>query len=668
MKNKLYYGVAYYPELWDEATIQQDIIQMKKLGIDTMRMGEFAWAKMEPEQGKIDIGFFVDIIERLYCQGIDTIMCTPTAAPPVWLAHNHPERMVKDERGVMEHGARQHACTNNAFFRERSRIIVEAVAKAVGRHPGVIAWQIDNEFKCHVKECLCESCRELWRQWLQKRYGSIERLNEAWGTHIWSQWYQSFEQVPQPGVTPFIHNASLLTMYRIFTREMIAQYQNEQLAIIRRYSDAPVTHNSNVWFAVDNELMFKNLDFASFDDYPSSDNYYIMLMQYDLFRNFKKSRNFWVMETSTSHNGYLEAYHKTHPKGFVSAEAVSAYALGAGGFSHWLWRQQRSGCELPHGAVLSCWGKPTIGYGAVEMTSAIKKRIEKHILSTQMCTPEVAITYSDRARVFFLTEPLEKIDYFTVMSGWYKMLMELGIHRDILPEGASLEGYKILLSPFLPYISEEYLEKGREFVQNGGVWIVGPMSGFRTEDHTVHTDAALGRIEQFAGVETIYFYPIGATGAVGDAFGVSAELSLWSAVFKLLEGAEGKATVKGIIRGGAADGLAFITEKVFGKGKIVMLGAMPSGESGLKMLQAMVLHYILETGATSLKFDVTPGTIVAPRENEKNTYWIAVNMDGKGGSISIPGGCKDALTGEELAEGKLKLDAYEYRVIIIDKL
>lgn len=236
---------------------------------------------------------FAEVIGLLYANGIDTVMCTPTPAPPIWMSDGHPERMHVNEQGiVMNHGARQHVCTNNAYFRERAAIITERIAQAVGRLPGVVAWQLDNEFKAHVADCLCSSCKKLWQRWLERRYGTIEALNAAWGTNVWSQTYRRFEEVPQPGPTPFLHNSSLRTMYRLFTMEQIAEFADEQAAIIRRYSAAPITHNSNIPFHLDNERLFRNLDFASFDSYASRENAHAYLFNCDLWRNLKPGKAF----------------------------------------------------------------------------------------------------------------------------------------------------------------------------------------------------------------------------------------------------------------------------------------------------------------------------------------------------------------------------------------
>lgn len=659
MGSKLYHGAAWYPELWDEAVLEQDILLMKEAGINVVRIGEFAWAAMEPVEDQIDLGLFVHVIEKLYANGIETVMCTPSATPPVWLSHEHPERMFVDERGtVMGHGSRQHACTNNAYFQKRAFLIAERIAQAVGGLPGVIGWQIDNEFKAHVSECMCAACRTLWHCWLKERYGTIDRLNDAWGTQIWSELYGSFEQVPQPGPAPFLHNASLKTMYQLFAMEAIARFSDGQAAMIRQYSSAPITHNSSIAFHVDNERLFLSLDFASFDTYASQQNFAAYLINCDLWRNFKKDRPFWIMETSPSYSGSLASSAVPHPSGYLKAEAAAAYALGAEAFCYWLWRQQHAGCEQPHGSVISAWGKPTIGFGQVIEVEQTRKELEPILLATKPAQAQVALTYSDRAKAFLRTEPLRHPSHRSLVTDYYTRLLAMGLHRDLIPEGASLNGYKLLLTPFLPYLSPKYKQQALHFVEQGGIWLVGPFTGGRTEEHTVHTDAALSDLEQLAGVEAVFAYPIDGTAAIGEAFGLSAPLSMWSTVFQALEGT----AAIGSISEGLTPGAAFLTERKRGLGKIVMLGSMPAGDSGDELLRRVIDHYAVESGVT-LRTDVTPGTIVAPRYGKDCTVWVIVNMNGSGGKVTLPQSGTDLLRGHSIAAGPLSIERFEHRVI-----
>ncbi|HVU25172.1 MAG TPA: beta-galactosidase [Opitutus sp.] len=662
---KLFHGAAYYPELWPETEIGRDIAAMQRLGINVVRMGEFAWAKMEPDEGRISLEFFARVMDRLHAAGIGVVFCTPTAAPPVWLTFGHPERCFVDQEGnVMSHGARQHASYENPAVRAACLRIAEACGQALGRHPALVAWQIDNELKCHVAEDFNPSAIAHWHAWLAERYGTIEQLNAAWGTEIWAERYQRFEQVPAPVRTPFLHSASLSTAYRMFSRESIAEFLDAQCAALRRHSAAPITHNFALGFAVSLERMCTGLDFASFDNYPDARHWNAIILDNDLFRAAKPGRAHWLMETSVSHNGWLGNHETAHPPGFLVAEAVSSYALGAEAVCYWLWRQQRTGCELPHSAVVSAWFQPSIGYAQVEAVEAARRKLEPLLLASRPAPADAGLTWSDRGRAMLLTEPLganraHQVSYNDTIAEWHHVLLDAGVHRDVRFEGAPLDGLKLLVTPAMPHASAEFLARVEAFVRAGGVWICAPTTGTRTAEHGVPTNAGLGDIEALAGVETVYSYPVTGTDATGEAFGVSAPLAGWCSA---LRPAGGDTKAMGALNTELAPGLALLTERRLGAGAVVVLGALPEGAPGRRLLAAVMAHYAAQAGTR--RFEVTPGTVVCPRVNDGgDEFWIVVNMDGAGGELRLPRPARDALTGEALAAGAIKLARYEWRAL-----
>lgn len=642
MRDKVYYGVAYYPELWDEKEIDQDIERMKELKINTVRIGEFAWSSMERYEGQINLSFFKKVIQRLYSQGISTILCTPTATPPIWMTYNHPERLfVNQEKVAYSHGARQHMCTNNMFFRERVDKIVTAMAKELGELEGVIGWQIDNEMKAHVAECYCETCKDKWHKWLEEKYIDINTLNEAWGTKLWSEEYHTFQQIPQPLPTPFLHNASLMTAYRIFTMEGITEFSNMQVACIRKYSSKDITHNTGLSFNLNNEELFRELDIVSFDAYPAHEHYMHLIFQYDLWRSLKNHRSFWLMETSPSHGGNIEKTRSPHPKGFVKAEALSAFAAGAAGFSYWLWRGQRTGCEITHGALLYSWGTAGLGYNEAKEVGEILQEIEPFILETKVPQAEVALMYSDIARSFFKTEPLEKINYTSQIKYFHEVIASQGIFRDIIYPSADLTGYRVVLTPYIPHLEDDVLDKLEEFVKRGGIWIAGPMSGYRTKDHAVNTDCALGRLERMGGIRVRDFYSATHTEAVISGFEGESSVRHWVTTLETVESEE-KATIKS----NCHHKTGIVSERNLGEGKIVILGGLPNEE-----WLAQFIQYYCDQAKVTWRYEVDQRVVAIPRVNQDKQYLMLVNMTG------------EQIDSVRVKELSIDLDAYSYRIV-----
>ena len=650
-----HYGAAYYPELWSEKQIAEDIAHMKKVGINCVRMGEFAWHTMEPKQDQIDLSFFKNIIQRLWENGIQTVLCTPTPTPPRWLTYQHPDTAFVTRDGVKyEHGARQHVCTNHPFFRQRSDIIVSAMARELGNLPGVVAWQLDNEFKCHISECCCETCKGLWHQWLREKYGTIDALNDAWGTAIWSQYYENFEQVPQPVTTPFLHNPSLELNYRLFSMDKINEFAHRQAQLIRRYCDAPITHNTGMSFALDNQALFQDLDFVSFDTYPGYQNYGHLLFQYDRFRGMQH-QPFWLMETSPAHAGCTLHTPAPHPAGFLRSEGVSAIASGAMGFHYWLWRQQRTGCEMPHGSILTSWGEPNVGYENAKALGHILKELAPIVEKAPVDQAQVGLLYSDIANAFFKGEFGEMVHYQDTVRSIYYQLMDLGVHRDIITERDDLSRYRVVIVPYLPAVDDPLLERLTRFAQNGGTLLIGPMTGYRTTEHTVHTDHALGKLEALCGVHVLQFYRADGTDAQMKGFDLCCAPVHWAAPCSPVEDTESLAAYETSLH----PHCSAVTRRTLGSGAVYFLAATPDAE-GADAFWKGLLEQICREGKVGYRYPTDRGTLAVPHGEGRILF--LVNMDGKGATIPLEGEWKDALTGKAVT-APVKLDPYGYAVL-----
>ena len=336
------------------------------------------------------------------------------------------------------------------------------------------------------------------------------------------------------------------------------------------------------------------------------------------------------METAPTFSGSIYGHHPVHENGYIAAEAAAAYATGADGFSFWHWRGHRVGVETYHGSVISAWGDPGVGFKNVQLVSKVREDLKPIIKSTKPRKSKFAITYSDIARVFIMSEPAENggLNYVDKMLEIYKTSLNSLVSCDLVFDKTSLDGYKVLWTPLMPYMPDEFIERILEFVRAGGIFIMGPRSCTKNSENNVHLDCCHGVIEKIAGVKTLYHYPMSGSGAKGSAFGVTAELGFWSSVFEC-----DTAKAIGTVEGGVTPGTAFLTEQAYGKGKIVMLGSMPIGADGDIMIEKMINHYAGEADIIPA-YTVSKGTIAVERQRDDGkVIVIAVNMDGKGGEL-----------------------------------
>ncbi|MDP3177174.1 MAG: beta-galactosidase, partial [Spirochaetaceae bacterium] len=275
MPDGLTFGVDYYPEQWDESSWERDADRMRELGFTSARLMEFAWSIVEPEKGKFDFALFDKAIGILAKRGIKTILGTPTAAIPAWLADGGAVLRESPDGKACEFGTRRNACFNSPAYREAARRVVTACADRYGRDERVMGWQVDNEIGHEGSDlCACPRFREAWHRCLERRYGLVDALNKEWGTVFWSSTLSRFDQAPLPRAPAATKlSPGLLLDYYRFSSDSAVAFAEEQVAIIRERTRPECFVTTNLFSppfsnAVDMARLAKSMDFASWDNYP----------------------------------------------------------------------------------------------------------------------------------------------------------------------------------------------------------------------------------------------------------------------------------------------------------------------------------------------------------------------------------------------------------------
>ena len=492
------FGAPYYPEHWSDAERADDPARMVAAGVNCVRMAEFAWDLLEPEEGRFVFDFFDAQIARLGAGGIKTILCTPTATPPRWLTARHPEVLRIDVDGRrMEHGSRQHACTTHPLFREYSRKITAAMAEHYAAEPHVIGWQTDNELNCHFALCHCDACQDAFRQWCRAKYGDVAALNAAWGTAFWAQTYFDFDQVLLPTDRPARANPGHVLDHRRFVSDTTRAFQREQVDLLRAANaEWFVTHNG-LMRQIDYAAFAADLDFLGVDLYPAfTEDVHAIPFSADRARS--AAGNVLVPELQAGPGGQVGAIQRTPAPGQMRLWAYQAIAHGADGILHFRWRTCRFGAEEYWCGVLDHDSRPRRRYEEFSREGNELRHFGHEILGTGVDVTAAVCVEQDQDEAH-AAMPLD----MPSPSDQARLA-----HRDLwrrkLPVGAveatdRFDALSLLIVPSFTMMDADLAGRLEAFVRGGGTLLITAWTGTRDRSGRITDLTPPGLLADLAG-------------------------------------------------------------------------------------------------------------------------------------------------------------------------
>ncbi|MGV2287142.1 beta-galactosidase [Trinickia sp. YCB016] len=494
-------GVCYYPEHWPESLWEDDARRMKALGIEQVRIAEFAWSRMEPSPGEYDWAWLDRAVDVLGNAGLKVVMCTPTATPPKWLIDRHPDILPVGADGrPRAFGSRRHYDFSSPSYYEASQRICTAVAERYGKHPAVAYWQTDNEFGCHqTVVSYSPAAIARFREWLKARYGTIDALNRAWGTVFWSMEYRSFDEVDAPIATVTEAHPSHRLDYRRFASDEVARYNRMQVEIIRAHSPGrPIAHNFMQLFTeFDHYKVAADLDVAAWDSYPLGaleEQWFapevkakwlrtghpdFASFNHDVYRGMSKLP-FWVMEQQPGPVNWA-SWNPAPLPGMVRLWSWEAFAHGAGCVSYFRWRQAPFAQEQMHAGLNTPDNQLDIGGREAEQVAAdIRSVLGANADADANIRSKVALVYDYEAKWLFEIHPQgDDFHYPRFAFEYYSALRALGFDVDIVSAHAPLDGYRLIVVPPLPIVPDDFAER---LAHSGAQVVIGPRTGSKTVD------------------------------------------------------------------------------------------------------------------------------------------------------------------------------------------
>jgi len=675
--NQLLLGVDFYPDQTPEALWEEDSRMMAETGFTNVRIAEFAWALMEPNEGKFDFAWLRRAVQTLHKHNLAVILGTPSAAPPPWLSLKYPEIIEVNAQGQRLHaGGRRFTCPTNKVYRRLSLTIAAEMARTFAETPGVIGWQIDNEFTLSSSpRCYCNFCQTGFQEWLRSRYGSVDKLNQTWGTVFWSQTYTDFSQVPVPLPSGGDPNPGLALDYDRYQSYANASFLEEQLVMLRQKCPRHFVTTNNVGPPVDYidlRELYKNLDFVAFDNYPG---FFEMLlheqmksgslpagtistataMGHDFARCVKGGKPFMIMEEQSGKAGQ-KTFSPQPEKGQVRLWTYQAIAHGAMGVNYFRWDTATFGAEEYWHGVLNHDRSKSPAYDEIKQTVKELKALGLELLYSRY-PADVALVFDYDCGWALQIQPGHSgLSYVPQVTAWYGAITASHAGIDVIAPGADLSPYKIVFAPLAYVLTEAQATRIRNFVQDGGTFVTSFRLGVKTGSSQIVRTPLPGLLRDVMGVTVEDYVPIYSTRQgvkFSAAFvGADGECGLWVDILQPA-GAE----VVASYTAGEHAGKAAVTINSFGKGKAVYVGADLDGAS-----LARVLRTLRTSAGVQPAIEVPAGVEMTARRAGNSEWIFLLNNTSVAQTVTLPKAFTDLLT-KESHSGTVELSGYGVRVL-----
>lgn len=510
--SRMWFGGDYNPEQWPKEVWADDLRLMREAGVTVVTVGVFSWALLEPREGEFDLGWLDDVLDGLHEAGVGVDLATATASPPPWMALRYPDILPVTREGVrLSPGSRQHYSPSSSTYRRFAERLVRALAERYGDHPALVAWHVNNEYGCHVSHSYDDESAAAFRRWLERRYGTIDALNEAWGTAFWSQWFGSFAEILPPRATPTFGNPGHLLDFDRFSSDALRELFRAEAAILREVTPRiPITTNFMGFFkGVDYWSWTDDVDFVSDDAYPDPADPFSPVYAAatrDLMRSLARGKPWLLMEQATSAVNWRPR-NAPKPPGMNRLHSLQAVARGADGIMYFQWRQSRAGAEKFHSGMVPHAGEHSRVF---RETAALGAELGElgDLLGTKL-DAQVAIVFDwDAWRLIEQQAVPAAADYRELVLGWYRSLWHAGVLVDFVHPRGDLSGYSVVIAPAMMVADTATQESFDAFVVAGGRLVMTAMSAVVDERAHIHLGGYLGGLQMTLGLAIEEFAPL----------------------------------------------------------------------------------------------------------------------------------------------------------------
>jgi len=669
--NKMLHGGDYNPDQWLDYPdiLAEDLKLMKLAHTNAFSVGIFAWATLEPEEGKFNFEWLDQLLDNLAENGAQVALATPSGARPTWMSKKYPEVLRTNARREKHlHGHRHNHCFTSPVYREKVGIINRKLAERYKDHPAIFMWHVSNEYG---GECHCDHCQDAFRAWVKAKYKTLEALNHAWWGPFWSHTITDWQQVesPSPIGETMVHGQNL-DWKRFVTDQTIDFYEHEIKPLREITPNIPVTtnfmadtHELVPFWSLDYSKFSKHVDILTWDCYPAWHNDWESTAELamkvgfinDLYRSIKQ-QSFLILESTPSGVNW-HPVNKFKRPGMHLLSSLQFLAHGSDSVMYFQWRKSRGSSEKFHGAVVD-HDRSTenrVFKDVAEVGQALEKLTD--VVGT-LPNSKVAILYDWESNwALHDTQGYAKAtkQYAQTCQQHYKAFWEKDISVDVITKEQDFSKYKLLVVPMLYMMSEATIAKFSSYVEAGGHLVMTYISGIVDETDLTYLGGwpkELQKLFGFDHLETDTYYPKDRNAI--SYKGKTYEVRDYASILKTAS-----ATTLATYTSDFYTGTSAVTTQDFGAGKTYYIAARLEHAFHEDFYAELAANLGIQPAA-----DITheKGVSVQVRQDEDNNYIFVMNFTEQVQQVRLGFEAQDMLT-DEAVSGELTFAPYGVRVL-----
>ena len=639
--NGLGFGGDWNPEQWPQHVWDEDLRLMREAHVNLVTVGVFSWAYLEPTPGQYEFGWLDTVLDKCLAAGVAVDLATATASPPPWLGHRWPESLpVTDDGTIWTYGARQQYCPSSSAYRERAWALTERLVSRYADHDAVVMWHVGNEYGAHTPACWCDTSAEAFRDWLAKRYDTIDDLNTAWSTAFWSQRFSDYAEVIPPRRTPYFPNPTQQLDFKRFSSDTLLELFKAERDIIRAGSpsDKPITTNFMRFFPhADYWDWARAEDVVSDDWYPDLADPLSHLegaAGADLMRSLGDGRPWLLMEQAVSAINW-RSVNPAKSGGAYRRWSMQQVARGADAVLHFQWRASIGGAEKWHSGMLPHAGPRTRTWREVVALGAELDGLADVAGATTPADIAIVLDWPSWWALELDSRPSTRLSMVRILRSWYEPLWRRGYSVDFAHPESDLSEYRLVLVPQLYSVTDHGAQRLVDAAQAGTTVAVGYFSGAVDEQDRVRSGGYPAPWTDLLGIWVEEYRPLLPGEAVPlqatDDGAAGASASEWTEHVH----AESAEVVLSYV-GGDIDGCPAVTRRSLPSGSAAWYVSAGLDQS---TLDDLLLRIADESGSTPILVEAPPVDVeVAMRQTDQQRYLFLLNHGGTAVPVSVDDG------------------------------